>query len=577
MPSLDGTDGGAGYGVRGESNTGAGVVGDADKGVGVRGSSADGIAVAAQSKTGTGVNAESSVGDGVVSTTDLGTAVIARSSAGRALVAESKKLEAIVASSTAGRGVVARSQDAVAVSGESEKDNGVFGQTDAPARAGVFGYNRGKSDGGTGVVGLAEGLGGIGVFGEARRRGTGVVGDGATGMVARGDVGPGIDASSQQNDGVRGQAQRDGAAAVRGEHSATGQGVAGQSVSGTGVQGHGRIGVLGETDNDSGPGVVGRAGSGAWPFQMGAVVGQAAATAIPGVAGTASGAFAAGVLGRASGGLGAGVEGEGFVGVRGTTTLSGFLAPGVMGNGKGAAGYGVVGLGTGNGAGVLGTCSSGIGVSGMSDGSGTGIYGFSPNPTNVGAYAWAGRFQGAVNVTGPVHKSGGGFRIDHPGRPATHYLQHWFVESDVMRNLYDGVVVLGDDSTAVVQLPRWFEELNDSFCYQLTALGGPAPDLHVAREVSEGSFIVAGGNPRQRIAWQVTGVRKDPWARANSLPAELPKAPEERERYRHPELYDQPPERGIDFMLNGASDQPRDMPAELTRQRERSERKDPKG
>jgi hypothetical protein len=108
-------------------------------------------------------------------------------------------------------------------------------------------------------------------------------------------------------------------------------------------------------------------------------------------------------------------------------------------------------------------------------------------------------------VTGPVHKSGGGFRIDQPLEPETKYLDHSFVESDEMKNVYDGVVELGADGSAVVPLPSWFEALNADYRYQLTAISAPAPDLHIRKEVADGSFEIAGGRPGQRISWQITG------------------------------------------------------------------------
>ena len=60
--------------------------------------------------------------------------------------------------------------------------------------------------------------------------------------------------------------------------------------------------------------------------------------------------------------------------------------------------------------------------------------------------SYAGFFSGNVKVTGNLNvdgllsKGGGSFRIDHPLAPATRYLQHSFVESPDMKNIYDGVV-----------------------------------------------------------------------------------------------------------------------------------------
>jgi hypothetical protein len=79
------------------------------------------------------------------------------------------------------------------------------------------------------------------------------------------------------------------------------------------------------------------------------------------------------------------------------------------------------------------------------------------------------------------------------------------------------------DSTAVVimllGLPRATAR------YQLTALGGAAPNLHVAEEI-ENRFKIAGGEERMKICWQVTGSRKDPWAAANPFEVEREKREE---------------------------------------------------
>ncbi len=527
--SILGDDTGSGFGVKGTSPTGSGVAGDGPVWAGVTASSVTGSGVSAFSDSGAGVLSLSNTGPGVSGT--------------------SQTSSGVTGTSNSGAGVVGLSTSGLGIRGESQFDNGILGTADANGKAGVFGRST-ASNGGNGIVGLAEGLGGIGVFGSGEKRGTGVVGVGATGIVGRGDVGPGLDASSKQQDGVRGQAEQPGRSGVLGQNSQTGPGVTGNSAAGTGVEGTGVIGVLGTSSKPAGPGVVGRAGAGPWPTLQGATIGQSSEPGVPGVDGTATADFSQGLRGTATGGFSAGVMGVGMVGVTGVSTGTGFTAPGVQGMGHGTTGFGVVGISTGTGSGVLGTCSNGVGVTGLTDGSGgTGIFGYSPHPKNVGSQSFAAMFHGAVNVTGPVHKSGGGFRIDHPDHPETHYLQHWFVESDEMRNLYDGIAVLDGKGSAEITLPAWFETLNEAVRYQLTPLGHPAPDLHIARECSAGSFVIGGGHPGQRVSWQVTGVRRDRWAVAHRLPADLPKAEGEQGLYRHPELYDLPEDRGVDRHL----------------------------
>jgi hypothetical protein len=142
-----------------------------------------------------------------------------------------------------------------------------------------------------------------------------------------------------------------------------------------------------------------------------------------------------------------------------------------------------------------------------------------------------------LDVYGTLTKRGGGFHIDHPLDPQNKYLNHSFVESSDMKNLYDGIAVLDDNGQAVITLPDWFDTLNEDFRYQLTPIGAPAPQLHVAEEIANRTFGIGGGSPRQRISWQVTGSRKDPWAKANPLSVEETKPAVERGHYLQPELF----------------------------------------
>jgi hypothetical protein len=106
-----------------------------------------------------------------------------------------------------------------------------------------------------------------------------------------------------------------------------------------------------------------------------------------------------------------------------------------------------------------------------------------------------------------------------------------------MKNVYDGVVVADADGAATVALPDWFAALNTDFRYQLTAIGAPAPDLHVATEFDGTSFIIAGGKPGLRISWQLTGIRQDVWATAHRTPVESDKPAHEKGNFLHPELH----------------------------------------
>jgi trimeric autotransporter adhesin len=155
---------------------------------------------------------------------------------------------------------------------------------------------------------------------------------------------------------------------------------------------------------------------------------------------------------------------------------------------------------------------------------------------------------GNVQVTGTLSKGGGSFKIDHPLDPENKYLYHSFVESPDMMNIYNGTVVLDGKGEAVVTMPEWFEALNREFRYQLTAVGAPGPDLYIAEEIAGNSFKIAGGKAALKVSWQVTGVRKDPFAEKHRICVEEPKPESERGKYLHPEVYGKPREKGIGYL-----------------------------
>ncbi len=159
-------------------------------------------------------------------------------------------------------------------------------------------------------------------------------------------------------------------------------------------------------------------------------------------------------------------------------------------------------------------------------------YGTSPA---IYAYAnLAGYFQGNVTITGTLSKGGGGFKIDHPLDPANKYLNHSFVESPDMKNVYDGVIELDSQGEAWVGLPEWFAALNRDFCYQLTAIGAPGPNLFIAEEISSNRFRIAGGKSGMKVSWQVTGIRQDAFANAHRIPVEEDKLGDNQGKYLHP-------------------------------------------
>jgi hypothetical protein len=109
-----------------------------------------------------------------------------------------------------------------------------------------------------------------------------------------------------------------------------------------------------------------------------------------------------------------------------------------------------------------------------------------------------------------------------------------------MMNIYNGTVELDADGEIEIVLPDYFEALNRDFRYQLTPIGGPAPWLHVAEEIADNRFRIAGGPANGRVSWQVTGVRRDAWAESHRIEVEEDKTSEDRGRFIHPEAFGLP-------------------------------------
>jgi hypothetical protein len=244
------------------------------------------------------------------------------------------------------------------------------------------------------------------------------------------------------------------------------------------------------------------------------------------------------VSGTSSKGAGNGVYGE-----------SDSFGTGVYG--KSNIGAGVEGISQ-KGVGVVGGSRDGFAVVGMSDNS-AGLYCNS-------SFDYAAVLNGKVKITGNLEKAGGSFKIDHPLDPANKYLCHSFVQSPDMKNVYDCVVVLDRKGKAEIELPNWFGALNKDFRYQLTAIGAPGPNLYIAEEISDTTtnytsnnknsrFKIAGGTSGMKVSWQVTGIRKDPWANANRIQVEEDKPANEQGYYLHPDLHRQPEDKGISNLL----------------------------
>jgi hypothetical protein len=176
----------------------------------------------------------------------------------------------------------------------------------------------------------------------------------------------------------------------------------------------------------------------------------------------------------------------------------------------------------------------------------------------------AGVFGGQVKVFGTLTTTGKAFRIDHPFDPENKYLSHSSVESDVMLNVYSGRVQTDADGNAVVSLPTYFEALNEDFRYQLTVIREFAQAI-VADEVHDNRFAIRTDRPNVTVCWQVTDVRKDPYAQQYPIVVEEDKPEWERGTYLHPEVYGQPESRYIDYeRIQGIKDVQPALPKDWT-------------
>jgi hypothetical protein len=227
--------------------------------------------------------------------------------------------------------------------------------------------------------------------------------------------------------------------------------------------------------------------------------------------------------------------GEGFPASGGLSLPAGdgIYSTGGSGNSGAPGGNGVTGIG-----GNAGCCDA------MSNG-GYGVYA-APGKNSDGTNADAAFLDGNVDVSGTLHKSGGSFKIDHPLDPANKYLYHSFVESPDMMNVYNGNIVTDGNGLATVTLPDWFEALNRDFRYQLTVIGQFAQAI-VASEIQNHEFTIRTDKPSVKVSWQVTGVRQDAWANSHRIPVEEEKTEKERGYYLHPELYNEPVAKSVQY------------------------------
>ena len=382
-----------------------------------------------------------------------------------------------------------------------------------------------------GAIGLSGNGSTSGVYGQSST-GTGVYGS----APLTGTMGVATNSSGAAY-GVYGAANSANGAGVYG-FNPTGAGVFGFSPSNIGVDGASNTlwGVYGWSSGNAGV-----FGSGASATSTG-VYGTASTTGTVGIATAASGSTR-GVYGAANSPNGTGVYGSGATyGVSGIGT--GIYGIGVSGFGSDDYGTGVWGYSTGSyGTGVYGAGGR-YGVQGFAGIiNGYGIYGIAYNGANTN---WAGVFDGNVSINGTLSKSGGSFKIDHPLDPANKYLQHSFVESPDMLNIYNGNITTDANGDATVVLPDYFEVLNRDFRYQLTVIGQFAQAI-VQDEITGNRFTIKTDKPNVKVSWQVTGIRQDAWANANRIPVETDKPANERGTYLYPQGFGQSETKGLNY------------------------------
>lgn len=414
----------------------------------------------------------------------------------------------------------------------------ILGANNSATGYGMFGYSVSGSGETYGVGGQSDSSSGTGVLGIAS-------------------------ANSGDTRGVQGVSS-----------SPVGRGVLGVSSATSGYT----VGVQGESSpsNLTGTGVVGKAqATGGW-FEANGFGG----TGLFGVATDGSATPNAGVEGRSYGAAGSGVRGVAFAD-QGYTT-------GVSGTSHSGFGIGVEGIAastSGYGSGVHGETASagGRGVSGYASslfGDARGVTGQSDSVTGTAVWGWAAALSGVTyGVVGTTNSEEGwavyadgrlgaygykAFRIDHPDDPENKYLLHYSAESPEVLNIYSDTVTLDARGEAEVELPAYFAKINTRPRYQLTAVGMPMPNLHVADKIDAAAlaageratvqapaprcvFRIAGGAPSGEVSWEVKAVRNDLWMRNRAASVEVEKREPERGKYQHPELYGQPAEKGMDY------------------------------
>ena len=188
---------------------------------------------------------------------------------------------------------------------------------------------------------------------------------------------------------------------------------------------------------------------------------------------------------------------------------------------------------------------------GVANGFGVGVWGQGNNYGVIGAVGTGGTGIG-VYAIGDMSATGTKpFTIDYPLSPADKKLRHFSIESDEVLNLYRGMIVLDANGEATVELPEYFDAVNNTnISYQLTAVGTPVQP-YVKTEVNNGQFVVAGA-PNTKVSWTLYAERNDPVLQhyeqlygADYRSPVVAKKPHEQGKYLVPEAYGKDRTQGI--------------------------------
>jgi hypothetical protein len=177
----------------------------------------------------------------------------------------------------------------------------------------------------------------------------------------------------------------------------------------------------------------------------------------------------------------------------------------------------------------------------------SGTAGNSTTETLAASLTSGGNFAAAGTITGTAKF----FEIDHPTDPANKTLRHACIESDEYKNIYDGVATTDGSGYATITLPSWMTDLNENFRYQLTVIdetdsGDPLMWARVVRKVdASNTFMVRTSSGGMEVSWQVTGTRKDAWAKANPFTPENDKAGTDKGKFLTPEAFGRPASDGL--------------------------------